>query len=217
MSSTGTVASSACSRSAASTCVRIALTSGISVAVAAPTQSVRVETSSATPSRAKVVLAGKRQMQPVLAEQHVRQQPGTGPAAGDGMRRRRRLRDRLTGRASVLLAHMLDHLPLARHQLQHLGHVLAQLAERAAAARAGRGNRIDQAFAWQVFRQRPAGRLAARERLHRHTVRRDQVCLGLGLGVLFLELEQLQFELIQQRAAPTTARSAVGAAGRWSA
>jgi hypothetical protein len=44
-------------------------------------------------------LAGQRQMQPVLAEQDVGQQVGAGPAAGNRMRRRGRLRDRLAGPA----------------------------------------------------------------------------------------------------------------------
>ena len=68
----------------------------------------------------------------------MRQQPRPGAAARDRMRRRRRLGDLLAAPARELLAHVLDHLPLARHQLQRLGHVLAQLAQRAAAARAGR-------------------------------------------------------------------------------
>ena len=52
LASTGTVVSSAWMRSAAKTCARIASTSGISVAAAAPTQSASVETSRSTPSRA---------------------------------------------------------------------------------------------------------------------------------------------------------------------
>jgi hypothetical protein len=52
LAGTGTVVSSPCSRSAANTCARIARTSGISVAAAAPTQSAMVETSISTPSRA---------------------------------------------------------------------------------------------------------------------------------------------------------------------
>ena len=47
---------------------------------------------------------------------------------------------------------MLDHLPLARNELQRLGHVLADLAQvRAATARADRQRWIDDALAWQVF------------------------------------------------------------------
>ena len=75
-------------------------------------------------------LAVERQMQAVLGEQDMRQQPRPGAPARDRMRRRRRLGDRLAGPAGELLAHVLDHLPLARHQLQRLGHVLAELAQR---------------------------------------------------------------------------------------
>jgi hypothetical protein len=58
------------------------------------------------------------------------------------VRRRRRLSDLLAAPARVLLAHVLHHLPLPRHQLQALGHVLAQLVQGSAAARAGRWRRI---------------------------------------------------------------------------
>jgi len=44
-------------------------------------------------------LPGQRQVQSVLAEQHVRQQRGTGTAARDGVRRRRRLGDLLAASA----------------------------------------------------------------------------------------------------------------------
>ena len=101
-------------------------------------------------------------MQAVLGEQHMRQQPRPGAAARDRVRRRRRLGDLLAAPARELLAHVLDHLPLARHQLQRLGHVLAQLVQGAAAARAGRRSRIDDALARQMLGQRPARRLAPR-------------------------------------------------------
>ena len=68
-------------------------------------------------------------MQAVLGEQDLGQQLRPGAAARDRMRRRRRLGDRLAGPAGELLAHVLDHLPLARHELQRLGHVLAELAQ----------------------------------------------------------------------------------------
>ena len=113
-------------------------------------------------------LAGQRQVQAVLGEQHVRQQARPGAPAGDRMRGRRRLGDLLAAPARVLLAHMLDHLPLPRHQLQRLGHVLAELVQRPAAARAGRRHRIDDALARQMLGQRPAGRLAPLEGLHGH-------------------------------------------------
>ena len=97
---------------------------------------------------------------------------------------------------------MLDHLPLPRHQLQRLGHILAQLVQGSAAARACARRRVDHALARQVFRQRPARRLAAIERLHGHARGLGwpaRLCRSLGLSLIFLELEQLQLELVEQR------------------
>src|ERR1700722_6891676 len=75
------------------------------------------------------------------------------------MRGRRRLRDRLAGAAGELLAHVLDHLPARRHMLQRLGHVLADLAQRAAAAARARGRcRMDDALTRQMLRQWPPRR-----------------------------------------------------------
>ena len=100
---------------------------------------------------------------PNLRVQDHRQQARPGPAAGDRMERRRRLGDRLAGPAGELLAHGLDHLPLARDHLQRLGDVLAELGELAAAARAGGRRRDHDPLARQMRRQRRAHRLAAGE------------------------------------------------------
>ena len=87
-------------RSAANTWARIASTSGISVAAAAPTQSASVETSSSTPLPCiGGALAGERQVQAVFAEQDMGEQERPGTPAGDRVRGRRRLRDRLAGAA----------------------------------------------------------------------------------------------------------------------
>ena len=146
-------------------------------------------------------LAGQRQVQAVLGEQHMRQQARAGAAARDRVRRRRRLSDLLAASARVLLADMLDHLPLPRHQLQRLGHVLAQLVQDPTTTRAGLGHRIDHALARQMLRQRPAGRLAPREGPHGLGRRLIARRLRLSLGLVLLELEQLQLELVEQRAA----------------
>jgi len=53
---TGTVVSSPWMRLAAITCARISVTSGASAAAQAPTQSARVDTSNAMPSRAQASL-----------------------------------------------------------------------------------------------------------------------------------------------------------------
>jgi len=67
---------------------------------------------------------------------------GLGPArhAHDWMRWGRRLRDRFAGPAGELLAHVLDHFPLARDELQRRGDVLTDLAQYPApTGGAGRG------------------------------------------------------------------------------
>ena len=71
----------------------------------------------------------ERQMQAVLGEQDMGEQLRARAPARDRVRWRRRLADRFAGPAGELLAHVLDHLPLARNELQRLGHVLADLAQ----------------------------------------------------------------------------------------
>jgi hypothetical protein len=61
-----------------------------------------------------------------LGVQDHRQQVRPCATPGDRVERGWRLRDRLAGTARKLLAHRLDHLPLARHALQSLGDGLAQ-------------------------------------------------------------------------------------------
>jgi hypothetical protein len=121
------------------------------------------------------------------------------------MPRRRRLGDCLAGAAGELLAHVLDHLPLARDELQRLGHVLAELVQNAAAARARRRGRMNDAFTRQVLRQRPTRRLAPLECLNRDLLARRS--LGgdprrrFGLRGIFFHVGQLQLELLEHRAA----------------
>ena len=144
-------------------------------------------------------------MQGVFEEQHLREQPRSGASARDRMRGRRRLRDRLAGAAGELLAHVLDHLPLARHDLQRLGHVLAELAQHAAAAWARRRRGIDDVLARQMLRQRAARRLLPLEAAHRRLIgirgSRDlRRRLGFGRGLF--QVGKLQLELLDQRAVP---------------
>ena len=144
-------------------------------------------------------------MQAVLGEQDVGQELRPGAPARDRVRRRRRLSDRFAGSARELLAHVLDHLPLARDQLQRLGHVLAQLVQNAAAAWAGRGRRIDHTLARQVLRQRPARRLASLERLHvdlggcRRSGRQPR--LGFRLRGILLHVGERELQLLEHGAA----------------
>ena len=87
----------------------------------------RGETQRHALARVALGLAVERLMLAVLLEQDHRQQAGSRPASGHYMERRGRLADALAVAARELLAHVLDHLPLAGNDLQGLGHVLAQL------------------------------------------------------------------------------------------
>lgn len=155
--------SSAWMRSAVKTLLRIASTRDIRLAAVVPTIEVDAFT------LVDVALTMERQVQAVLGKQNMGQQFGPCTPARNRMRGGRRLGDRFAGPADELLAQVLDHLPLARNELQRLGHVLAKLAQSAfAAAWAGGRHRIDNALTRQMLRQRPTGWLAALERWHRN-------------------------------------------------
>jgi hypothetical protein len=70
----------------------------------------------------------QRLVLPELLEQQHGEQVGASPPARDDVERRRRLADPLAVPARHLLAHVLNHLPLAWDHLQRLGDRLAQLA-----------------------------------------------------------------------------------------
>jgi hypothetical protein len=70
----------------------------------------------------------KRQVQAVLGEQDMGQELGSATSARHRARGGRRFGDHFAGPADELLARVLDHFPLARNELQHLGHVLPDLA-----------------------------------------------------------------------------------------
>ena len=111
------------------------------------------------------------------------------------MERRRRLRDLLAAAAGELLAHRLDHLPLARNDLQRLGYVLADLRQLVrAAARAGGRRGHHHPFARKMFGERLARRSAAGERLD---LRRSG-CRQLVLGRACLKLVELEFQLVEK-------------------
>src|SRR5690606_28549254 len=86
-----------------------------------------------------LALAVQRLMLAIFVEGHHGDQAGPGPATRDDMEWRWRLANLLAGPAGELLAHRLDHLPLAGNDLQRLGDILAHLhdAVRAAAGTAG--------------------------------------------------------------------------------
>src|SRR5438132_1002972 len=99
-----------------------------------------------------------------LLEQDHGQQVGAGKAAWRHMEWRGRLCDRLAVPARELLAHRLDHLPLARHDFQRLGDVLAQLRQlRRTTARTALRRGDDDALAREMSRERFAGRPLALE------------------------------------------------------
>jgi len=149
-------------------------------------------------SRVALALPIQRLMLAELLEQDHRQQVRASEAARRHMERRRRLGDRLTLAAGEPLAHRLDHLPLPGHDLQRLGHVLAELRQlgRTAAGAALR-RRNHHPLARQMLRKRLAGRPTALKRLddrRRRGILGRQLVLGrVGLGVL-----QLHFQLVEQ-------------------
>ena len=108
------------------------------------------------------------------------------PAALDRQRRHRRLRHALAAPAGEGRPDMPDHLEAAGDVLQHLADVLADLAHRPAAGRAGAGRLVDHLGARQMFGQRPAATLDGRvprlllavgrsDRPGRHRARRLQL------------------------------------------
>ena len=137
-------------------------------------------------------------MLPELLEQDHREKTGTGPAPGDHVERRWSLADLLTVPASELLAHMLDHLPLARDRFQRLGDIFAQLAQPSAtAAKASRRSRHDHPLAWKMLGEGLARRALAGERRHRRGLAHSHLGGDLVFGGRALQLLELQLDLIE--------------------
>jgi hypothetical protein len=152
-----------------------------------------------------LALPVERLMVGVLLDQHHRQQARAGKAAGDRVERRRRLADRLARAAAELLADMLGHEPLPRHDVEGLGDVLADLREPgAAAARTGSRRRMDHAPPRQMLGDVPARRLAPRKTL-------DLDARRLGLRRILArrrgQFLELQLQLIEQALAALRARA----------
>src|SRR6516225_1247898 len=143
-----------------------------------------------------LALAVQRNVLSELVEQDRRQQLWPNEAARRRVERRRRLRDRLAVPAGELLAHRLDHLPLARDYLQRLGDILAQLGQPAAAAAWTAPRRLDDyALALNGIGKGFAHRPLAPEGPHGlRPFRRRQLILRRGR----LELLQLKLQLVQQ-------------------
>ena len=138
------------------------------------------------------------QMLAELLEYDHRQQVRAGPAAGRGMKGRRRLADPLAVAAGELLADSLDHFPLPGDHLQRLGDVLAHLHDARRAAAGAGGRRLDHhALARQMLGKRLARGTAALEGGDRRLL--DQ---GFGPGVIVaeirLEILELHLQLFDQ-------------------
>lgn len=142
-------------------------------------------------ARIALGLAIERLVLAELLEQHHGQEARPRPSAGHDMEWRWRLADGLAVPAGDLLPDMLDHLPLARDNLQRFGDVLAQLRQaRAAASGAAARRRYHDTLARQMVGEGFARRPVARERSHRRCFR------GSGLGREFI-LARVRFQLLQ--------------------
>jgi hypothetical protein len=73
----------------------------------------------------------------ILRDQHISEQPRPDESSIDRPRRCRSLHGPVVGVAAQLRAHMADDLEAGSYALQHLGEILAQLAQSAAAVGAG--------------------------------------------------------------------------------
>src|SRR5215207_11070346 len=189
-------------REAASTCASIASTSGLREIATAPTQSASVDTSIATPSRAKRSLwrcSGR--CSPYLET--------TTSAKRWGPARPRAIGWNGAGASAIAAQERHETFsrpcwitkPACRHALQALGHHLAELAHGPATARAGRRRRVEHARAWQVFGKRTPGGLATGEAAHRDGRSGVDLCGRFCLGAPLLQILQREFELRQPRAA----------------
>ncbi len=97
-------------------------------------------------------------------DKHVSQQPRACKASDYRSTRCRNLGNVLAATANHLRAHMQDHFKTRRDVLQHLRHILTQLAQIPTAARTLRLGLMRLYFARQMFRQRLAPRDDARRR-----------------------------------------------------
>ena len=170
---TGTVVSSAWMRSAAKTWFRIASNQrhqGCGGG-AHPVRQRRDVELDAFPL-VDLALTIERQVQTVLGEQNMGQQLGPCTPARDRMRGRRRLGDRFAGAADQLLAHVLDHLPLA-----FLGYVRPVRELRRRRHRQAVFSQRSLLACCQIFCAKRMGRLAE------HRAWSVAVCFTDGVGV----------------------------------
>lgn len=138
----------------------------------------------------------ERQVLAELVEQDHRQEIGADPSTRDGMES---LADLFAIAAGELLAHRLDHLPLAQNNLEGLGDVLAQLAQSVdTTALAAYGAGHDDAFARTMLGQRLLHRPAAGKAGDIDGGRHSHFGREFVLGRRHLQLRQLELHLIDQ-------------------
>ena len=150
-------------------------------------------------ARIDLGLAIQRAMIGILRHQHVRQQCRRGQAAVNGQAGSRGLHDTVAAAAGQLRTHVADDAEHCRHVIEHFGDILAQPVQRAAAFRTGAGCGMFHRLARQIFGKRPARRLAPS---YIHWFGRGgllRLCRR-GLGDLFLEIAQDQFQLLDRGA-----------------
>ena len=80
------------------------------------------------------------------------EQPRAGESSRDRSRGRLGLHDLLAARAGELGAHMANYPEARRDVVEHLGDILANLAHRLTAVRAGAGRGVYDPFSGEVFR-----------------------------------------------------------------
>jgi hypothetical protein len=156
-------------------------------------------------ARIGFTLAIERLMEREFGTKDHGQKARSGPASGDHMEGRRCLADLLAHPTGKLLAHVLNHFPLTRNDLDRLGDVFAELRKPGrAAAGAGSWARHDDPLARQMIGEWFAHRLAARvgrnERGRGASLGGGHLGRDLVFGGRGFELLELKFHLIKELA-----------------
>ncbi len=145
-------------------------------------------------------------MLPVLLKQHHREQARADKASRQHVEGGRGLRDPLAGATGELLPNVLQHLPVPRHHLECLCHVLAELGESGrTTARAGGRAGNDDPLARQVLGQGLADGLPAREGTHARRVTARCLSEKLILGGRGLPILQFELHLLEETGAALAA------------
>jgi hypothetical protein len=138
-------------------------------------------------------LAVQRAMIGIFCDEHMRQQSRSCEATLDHARWRRRFDNALAPGAGKLRPHMANHLEVSWNVLQHLGYILAEVAQRFAAIGAAvLLRKMGYDFAGKMRGKRLAGGPGLRLGLR---CGRFYACFSRGLRSL--QLFQAQFELFE--------------------